>query len=441
MRLSLAAATALFGVFLLQAEDWPQWRGPSSRGISAEAGLPVEWTAEKGIAWKVPIAGLGVSSPVVWGDRVFVTSQIGASPVSGGGSHPLLARDDRSLAVRETAIGGSRAETSAEVTFVIEGFRLSDGERLFQHHAPSAGELPESHEKHNLATPTPVTDGERIYAWFGNGQLVALDMQGKPVWTRHLAQDYGTFVNNWGHGSSPTLYKDFLILLCDHESNAYLLALDKRTGKEVWRVDRGKERISHSTPLVVPASRGDELIVNATERLDGYDPSNGELLWSFGEWRQTPIPSPVFHEGLIYLSRGYRNSDVLSIRPGGRGDVTSTHVVWRTPSGASYVPSILYYEGLLYMTNEVGVVTCADAATGQSVWKKRLEGVFFASPVAGDGKVYMTSETGDVFVLQAGREAKVLAQNSLGERLIASPAISQGRILFRSDRSLIAVGE
>jgi outer membrane protein assembly factor BamB len=163
-------------------------------------------------------------------------------------------------------------------------------------------------------------------------------------------------------------------------------------------------------------------------------------LWHAGIERQTPIPTAVFHGGLIYLSRGYRNSDYLAIRPGGRGDVTATHVVWRAPTGASYVPSILYYDGLLYMTNEVGVVTCADAASGTPVWRHRLPGIFFASPVAGDGKIYMVSETGETFVLRAGRQPEALAQNDLGERFLASPAIARGQLFLRSDATLFAVG-
>ncbi len=301
--------------------------------------------------------------------------------------------------------------------------------------------MPEVHEKHNLATPTPVTDGQRVYAWFGNGQLVALDMDGRLVWTRHLGSEYSPFETQWGHGSSPTLHGDLLILLCDHLSDAYLLAVDARTGKERWKVDRGDGRVSHSTPLVVPGPQGAELLVNSSERIDVYDPATGKLLWYTGTERQTPIPSAVFHDGRIYLSRGYRNSDYMAIRPGGRGDVTKTHVEWQAASGASYVPSIVYYDGLLYMTNEVGVVTCADARTGERVWRHRLEGVFFASPVAGDGKIYMVSETGETFVLRAGRTPEVLADNDLGERFIASPAISQGRLFLRSDGTLFAVGE
>jgi outer membrane protein assembly factor BamB len=379
----------------------------------------------------------------VWGDRVLVTSQIGQSPVAGGGEHPQLARDDRALSERESPIGGRRSEDDprgTDVWLVVQAFARSDGRLLWEHRTKATGTLPAVHEKHNLATPTPVTDGQRVYAWFGNGQIVALDMDGRVLWTRHLGEEIAPFKTLWGHGSSPVLFDDLLILLCDHLSDAYLLAVDARTGKDRWKVDRGEGRTSHSTPLVVRGPQGPELLVNSSARIDVYDPATGTLLWFTGGPRQTPIPSAVFHDGRIYLSRGYRNSDYMAIRPGGRGDITATHVDWQMPSGASYVPSLVYYDGLLYMTNEVGVMTCADAQSGKPVWRHRLEGVFFASPVAGDGKVYMVSETGETFVLRAGRTPEVLARNDLGERLIASPAISQGRLFMRSDRTLFAIG-
>ena len=423
-----------------EAQHWPQWRGPSGHGVSAETGLPSAWSPTENLAWRAPLAGLGTSSPIVWGDRVFVTSQVGRVAVAEGDAHPRLARDDRALANHETPIGGSRAEPDARVWLVVEAFRRSDGQRLWEHRTEVTGSLPELHEKHNLATPTPLTDGQRIYAWFGNGQVVALDMDGRLVWSRHLGVEYSPFQARWGHGSSPTLYGDLLILLCDHQPQSYLLALDVRTGKQRWKADRGRDRVSHSTPLVVHGPGGDEVLVNSSERIDVYDPATGALLWYLGAPRQTPIPSAVFHDGVIFLSRGYRNSDYMAIKPGGRGDVTATHVQWQAASGASYVPSILYYDGLLYMTNEVGVVTCADARTGERVWRHRLEGVFFASPVAADGKVYMVSETGETFVLRAGREPVVLARNDLGERFLASPAIAQGRVYLRSDRTLFSVG-
>ncbi len=437
----MPVAVLLLTAFRLAAADWPQWRGPSSLGVSGETGLPQRWSATENMLWKAGLAGFGASSPIVTGGLVVVTSQVGTYRKSGG-RDPLLARDDPSLSAREHAISGpaiASSENNVGVFLAVEAFAAADGRRAWEYRIRATGELPDLHEKHNLATPTPVSDGERIYAWFGNGQVVALDRRGRELWKRHLGQEYGSFVTPWGHGSSPMLYRDLLILLCDHPSNAYLLALDKRTGQQRWKVEQKGERVSHSTPVAAPGPDGDELIVNSSARIEAYDPLTGALLWYAGSERQTPIPSAVFADGLIYLSRGYRNSDVLAIRPGGRGDVTAA-VRWRIPSGASYVPSILQYQGLVYMTNEVGVVTCAEAATGEQVWRSRLEGVFFASPVAGDGKVYFVSETGEIFVLRAGRKPEVLARNGIDQRFLASPAISDGRIFLRGDGVLLAVG-
>lgn len=414
---------------LAAAADWPGWRGAGSQGLSPESGLPTEWSATTGVAFRVELAGTGTSSPIVVGDLVIVTSQAG-SYETGDGSDPRLARDERALAVKERAIG---ARPAPELTLIVEAFARKDGKRVWQYRTPATGARPEVHEKHNLATPTPVSDGRTVWAWFGNGQLVALDMQGKLIWRKHL----GPFANQWGHGSSAAFYKGLLLLLVDHRPAAYLMALDGATGDVKWKVDRGRGRVSHSTPVVVPGPSGDELLVNSDQRVDVYSPASGELLWWAGTERQTPIPSAVHAGGVIYLSRGYRNSDIWALRPGARGEAAP---IWRMPNGGSYVPSILHYQGLLYMTNEVGVVTCAEAATGAVVWKERLGGIFFASPVAGDGKVYLLSETGETFVLRAGRKAEVLAKNELPERFLASPAISGGRIYLRGDGVLFAVG-
>jgi len=426
------------------AENWPQWRGLSNSGISENAELPVHWSAEENIQWKAPLEGLGVSSPIIWQDRIFVTSQKGRVPVPQV-TYPQLARDDQSLARKEKPIGGDKSQTSSkkgdEVHLIVEAFRISDGKRLWIFDTPANGDLPELHEKHNLATPTPVTDGKHVYAWFGTGQIVALNMEGQLVWSRHLGKEYAPFTTRWGHGSSPALYEDLLLLLCDHTGDSFLLALDKTTGEERWKVDRGRDRISHATPLVIRTSERDELIINSSERIDAYDPASGTLLWYAGKWRQTPIPTPVFHNGIIFLIRGYRNSDFLAVRPGGQGDVTSQNILWRSSGGASYVPSILYYDDLLYVTNEVGIVTCSEADTGKTVWRKRLGGIFFASPVAGDGKVYLVGETGETFVLKAGREPVELAINHLEERIVASPAISNGKIFLRSDGNIFCIGE
>jgi outer membrane protein assembly factor BamB len=425
----------------LRAEDWPQWRGPSSNGISGESGLPEHWSATEHIAWKASLTGLGASSPIVWGDRVFVTSQAGNVPVQQG-VKPQLARDEEDLASKENPIGGRSMKSAGagdEVSLVVEAFNRADGKRLWKYSVPATGDFPELNEKHNLATPTPVTDGNLVYALFGNGQLVTVALDGTPAWTRHLGKEYSPFLVMWGHGSSPTLYKDMLIVLCDHTQKSYLLALDKNTGKERWKADRGAGRVSHSTPFVVAGSKGDELIINSSERVDAYNPANGELLWYTGSKRQTPIPTPVYHNGVIYMVRGYRNSDYIAIRAGAKGEITENQILWRVPNGASYVPSILYYDGMIYVTNEVGIVTCTDAENGKQVWRQRLGGIFFASPVAGDRKIYLVSETGETFVLAAGREPSVLARNNLDERIIASPAISGGRLFLRSDGALFCI--
>jgi outer membrane protein assembly factor BamB len=439
--LSAGLALAAFAGVAAQQQagpDWPQWRGPGSGAVAPAGSLPTRWSATDQLAWRAPIAGPGTSSPIVVGDRVIVTSQLGRTPVASGA--PQLARDDQAIGAAAGVDDAAAVAAGGEVTLVVEAFHRGDGRRLWQHRTKAVGPFTELHEKHNLATPTPVSDGERVFAWFGTGQLVALDVQGRHLWTRHLAETYGPFDGQWGHGSSPARYRDLIILLCDRRSSAVLVALDAKTGKERWTAPRGSGRVSHSTPVVVPGPKGDELLINSSARIDAYDPATGQLLWHAGSERQTPIPSAVFQDGRIFLTRGYRNSDVLAIRPGGRGDVTATHVDWTAPNGGSYVPSLVHYDGLIYLTNEIGIVSCLDAATGERVWRHRLGAVFFASPVAGDGKVYFVGETGETFVLKAGRTPELLATNDLGERFLASPAIAGGRLFLRSDRTLFAVG-
>jgi outer membrane protein assembly factor BamB len=267
-----------------------------------------------------------------------------------------------------------------------------------------------------------------------------LTHEGKPVWQRHLARELGPFTISWGHGSSPALVGDLIVLLCDHEPGSYLLALDKRTGKERWKATRTKGSLSYSTPTVVRVNGSDELVVNSTTRIDAYDPSTGALLWWAGEPHRFAVPVPAFHDGILYMSRGYRSGPYMAIRAGGRGDVAGTHVRWSVPTGAPYVSSLVYYDGLIYMASDVGVVSAIDPGNGERVWQERIPGIFTASPVAGDGKVYLTSETGDTIVLAAGREARVEARNSIGERIAASPAVAHGQIFLRTDVHLVAVG-
>jgi outer membrane protein assembly factor BamB len=442
LKIGLAVAVAASAS---AAADWPQWRGPHGSGIADEKDMPVRWSAMENVAWTVSIAGLGVSTPIVSGDRVFVTSQIGAG-VRKPGNHPRLVQGSDAAAAGERALAAPRraaadAAVDDRTTFVVEAFNRADGRRLWEYRVEAVGPLTGVHDKHNLASPSPVTDGQMVFAWFGTGQIVALDMSGRPVWTRHLGQEIGPFDINWGHASSPTLYQDLLILLCDHTPASYLLAVDKRTGKERWRADRGRGRASYMTPFVVESATGPELIVNSSERVDAYDPKTGVFLWHVGGTNQFPIPSPTFHDGIVYLSRGYRSGPYMAIRPGGRGDISTSHVVWQVPTGAPYISSLVYDAGILYMANDVGAITAIEADTGKKLWQERVNGIFSASPVAADGKIYFVSETGETIVLKSGREPVILARNDIGQRLIASPAISNGQIFLRTDDRVFCIGK
>jgi outer membrane protein assembly factor BamB len=407
--------------------------------VSADPKLPVRWSATENVAWKAPIGGLGISTPIVSGDSVYVTSQIGAGVSREG---PRLVQGGDAAAMGERPLGGGRARSAdpARTFFVVEAFSRADGKRRWERRIEAEGSLTATHEKHNLSSSSPVSDGETIYAWFGTGQVVALNRDGTIRWQRHLGKEIAPFDIQWGHSSSPVVYRDLLILLCDQPSASYLLAVDKKTGKDRWKADRGKGRSSYSTPLVVEGATGAELIVNSTERIDAYDPATGRALWYTGEANRFPIPTPVVHDGIIYASRGYRSGPYMAIRSGGSGDVTATHVVWRVPTGAPYVSSLLHYEGVVYMANDVGVLTAVDAKTGERLWQERVDGVFSASPVAGGGHVYFVSENGDTLVVKAGRSPAIVARNSIGERALASPALANGRMFVRTDDHVFCIG-
>jgi outer membrane protein assembly factor BamB len=442
MRAVVTFVAVLISTATVYAENWPQWRGPNGNGVSSESGLPVSWGDRENVAWTARLAGLSVSTPVIFGDRIFVTSQAGKG-VLREGNHPTLMRGEETPS--ERSLGEGAAAPEGGVRFLVEAFDRKSGQRLWEYGLPAetaSGALPPVHRKHNLASPSPVTDGERVYAWFGTGQLVALDLEGELLWQKHVAKEYAPFEIPWGHSSSPTLYQDLLILLCDHEPASYLLALDKRTGRERWKTDRGKGLRSYSTPTVVTGPAGDELVVNSSEKLEGYDPKTGKPLWFLVEPNQFPIPVPSFSDGVIYTSRGYRSGPYMAIRPGARGDLKgSEHLLWHVPTGAPYVSSIVHYQGVIYMASDAGVVQAIDASSGERLFQGRTGGVFSAAPVAGDGKIYFVSETGEAIVIAAKREFEVLATNPMTARFLASPAISGGQIFLRSDDRLIAVGK
>ena len=406
------------------SQNWPQWRGPDANGVSPETGIPAKWGPNENIAWKVRIPGRGNSTPILWQDRVFVTSQLGNGVVEASSAR----------------YEGPVPPNDSPVTFVIHCYSSKDGRLLWEHKLAAEAPLPAVHAFNNLASPSPVTDGERLYAWFGTGQIVALTLEGKLVWQRNPGREFSPFKLQWGAGSSPVLYKDSLILQCDHEPAAYLLALDRKTGKTLWKTDRGTGLRGYSTPLLVAVGERHELVVNSSPRIDAYDPETGKLLWFTDGDCKTPVPAAVSANGIIYTSRGYNSGPYLAIRPGGKGDVSGSHVLWRMPTGAPYVSSLLYYRDLIYMATEVGVVRCVDPETGETVWTERVGGNFSASPVGADGRIYLLNEEGETVVLQAGKKCIVLSRNPLNEVCRASPAIAAGRIFIRSEQHLFAIG-
>jgi len=444
-RLLTAIIAAVVATTALSAENWPAWRGPGDAGVSSDTNLPVTWSDTENVAWRARLTGLGVSTPIVWGDRVFVTSQAG-NVAERSGNHPTLVTGAALAGSGERTLGGRRQgernRADERVRFVLTALDRASGRRLWEHTIDAENPLPELHEKHNLASPSPTTDGSRVYAWYGTGQLVAVDMNGKLVWGRNLAKEVAPVSIIWGPGSSPAVYGDTLYLLAYHGASAYLMAVEAATGKTKWKVDGGKDVMSYSTPVMVQAPSGPELVVNSSEGVAGHDPRTGARLWFFAEANSFPVPAPVpASGGLIYLNRGYRSSPYMAIRAGGRGEISDTHVVWRQATSGPYVPSLVHYQGLLYMATDAGIVSAIDAATGQRVWQERIPGVYMGSPVAGDGKVYFADETGTTLVLEAGRVLKVLAKNKLSGRFGASPAIAGGRIFLRSDDEVVAIGK
>jgi hypothetical protein len=386
------------------AKYWPRWRGPSGQGLVAGSGYPDRWSSSENVVWKTPLSGEGNSSPIVWRDRIYLT-----------------AAHDR----------GRRLALAA--------YRRSDGVRVWEAFAPAGRTGVGHHYKNGHASATPATDGERIYVSFGARGLVAFDLDGKVVWHR----DLGAMEAYHGTAGSPLLYKSRVILYQDQFADSFIAAFDTRTGQTVWRTPR-RENTGWGTPIAVRVGDHDEIIVNSQHAVTAYDPDRGQELWRCGGMGYEVIPTPVVGYGLVFCSSG-RQGPTLAIRPGGKGDVTRSHLVWSSPRGSPFVPSPILHGEHLYMVNDMqAIVTAFQAATGKVLWQGRLgtprrEG-FSASPVAVDGKVFFTNDDGETFVLRAGAAFDLLHVNHIGERTLASPALVDGRWYIRTDRHLYAIG-
>lgn len=415
-RMAYLFASLLLIAGIVNAQNWPQFRGPNIQGHSSETGLPLKWSATENIAWKTELPGESWSSPIVWGDRVFVTTT-----TEDGVSCRVIAIDRKAGAIL----------WNKEV--FKQAIRRKEG-------------------RNSYATPTPATDGKFIYACFGDGSFVALDFDGRIVWVNRDYQFYGQH----GLGTSLLLHDGLVIMARDGSSDgedkkigwqipwdkSYIVALDGKTGKESWKAMRGLSRISHGTPAIWKAPDGRaQVISEAGDVLQGFDLKTGKRLWSSEVIGEGKAPSVVLGDGLAFTSGGWGGKETIkAFRLSGSGDLKESNLVWEQRKGMPKVPSMIYVKPHLFAITDGGIATCMKADTGELVWQQRLAGNFSASPVAAEGRVYFVGDNGETTVIEAGPEFKTLAKNPLEGNVQASPAISHGRIFIRTERHLFAIG-
>jgi outer membrane protein assembly factor BamB len=414
------------------AANWPQWRGPGGSGVSSETNLPAEWNANKNIKWKTPIAGRGHSSPVVWGNKIFLTTAIEGDVVPGAKAVTHIIDGQEFL--HPDSIGADRKHT-----FKVICINADTGKVLWEQTAFEGTPYDNRHRKSSYASSTPVTDGKSVYAFFGTEGLFAYDMNGKLVWKADLGK-LGTV--GMGTGTSPILYENLIIVQCDEESGAasFIVALDKKTGKEVWRTPR-KVQASWATPILIAGAKRTELITSGNELVIAYDPATGKELWRHKGVDSNAIPSPVANQEMVFISAGFPAKVVMAINLGVSGDLGES-VVWKYAKGTAYVPSPILYGEYLYLTTDRGILTCLDAKTGEVKYeggRLPIPATFTASPIAFEGKILLTSEDGDTFVIKAGPKHEILGTNSVGEPVYASPAVADGKIFIRGEKNMYCV--
>jgi outer membrane protein assembly factor BamB len=416
LRFAFASSIVLLAIpTRVAAENWPQWRGPSANGISAEKNLPVAWSVTENITWKLPLPSLSGSTPIVWGDRIFLN-------VAENGSLFLWAVD--------------RAKGAP-----LWKQHLSDGDN--------------KQRKQNMSTPSPVTDGKNVWVMTGTGILKGFDFSGKELWVRDIQKDYGAFGLNWGYGSSPLLHEDSLYVQVLHgmktDDPSYVLRIDKATGRTVWRIERPtsarrESPDAYTTPALLRYGRNVEIVVTGGDVVTGHDLQTGKELWRVNglnpgnDANYRIVASPVVHGDLIIAPT--RERPMLVLKPGGRGDVSSSHVLWSFQNGPD-VPTPVTDGAYLYTVNDRGIMWCLDAKTGAEIYgQQRLRpGTYSGSFVLADGKLYVTNEDGLTSVVKAGTKFELLAENDLADYTLSSPAVSDGQIFLRTTGALWAVGK
>jgi outer membrane protein assembly factor BamB len=416
--------------------NWTQWRGLDCTGVSTETGLPLEWNRNRNVLWKTPIEGRGHSSPVVWGDRIFLTSDLEGDIVPGAKAvtHIIEGKEFK----HPDSMGGDRRHTLRVLCLDRESGRL-----LWQRTAHDGKVYDDRHRKGSYASATAATDGTRVYAWFGSEGMYCYDINGNEVWKKSLGP-IGTL--GMGVASSPVLYEDLVILLCDEEEGerSFVAALNKKTGEEVWRTRR-KVQASWATPLLVRGSVRTELVCSGNEWIISYDPATGAELWRMKGHGSNAIPTPVFGHGLVIVYAGFPDKRTFAIKLGGSGNLTgSASIAWTYDKGTAYVPSGILYGDYLYLITDRGILSCLNARTGAVQYdngRVPVPATFTASPVAYEGRILLVSEDGDAFIVKAGPRHEVLATNSLEEPVYASPAVSHGLLFIRGEKNLYCIGK
>jgi len=425
-----------------EAQHWPSFRGPNATGIAAGKPAPATWNAEKGenILWKTPIPGLSVSSPVVWGDRIFVTSAISSDPEAKF-RHGLFGDVEPS-------------KDLSKHSWRVYAIDKASGKILWERTAHEGAPRSKRHPKSSQASPTPATDGKHLVAWFGSEGLYVYDFDGKLLWKKDFGVlSAGWFYDpdyEWGVASSPIIWKDLVILQVDVQKDSFIAAFRLKDGSEAWRTLR-EELPSWGTPTVVEAGGRAEIVTNATNFIRGYDPATGKELWRLSRNSEITSTTPFAGNGLIFVVGGYPPiRPIYAIRPGAQGDISlaegaasNDFIAWSKREGGSYTPTPIVYGEHLYIVQNNGILAVYDTKSGERLYQQRVggkPGSYSASPVASGGKIYFTSEDGDIYVIQAGPKYEQVSANPMGEVLMATPAISDGVLYVRGMKHLYAIG-
>lgn len=436
----LAASLALAAVLSLPdrcfAQEWPSFRGPAATGVADGQNLPSDWDVKAGrnVRWMAEVPGVGHSSPIVWGDRVFVTTAVMAEA-------PTLVLGDK---------GSTDPVTDKPpISWRLVCFDARDGKELWERVAFAGAPRAARHVKSSQANPTPVTDGKTVVALFGSGTLAAYALDGTPLWSVDLGKLNPGLLDDasseWGQGSSPVIFENLAIVQVDKHAGSFLAAYDLATGKPAWRVERD-ERPVWATPTLDSSAGRAQLLVVGGYHVRGYDPRTGKELWRFKDVSEVKTPTPFVSGGLAIFAGGYRGRPLFAIKANAEGDVSvpenaksGPFLAWRTDPGGPYTTTPLAYRDLIYAVRDEGVLGVYEAKTGALVYRDRTGTTHSASPVASDGRVYLAGEDGQLLVLRAGRAFEVLSRIDMGETVFATPAIARGTMYVRTRGHLYAI--